>query len=496
MATLKIINPQVVGKLKLPSESASKALTVNASGDVTSSAVTLTELALLSGVTSALVSINGTQTLTNKTLTAPAISSPTGIVKADVGLANVPNVDATARANHTGTQLAATISDFTATARTAAVADSITDAVTNIAPSQNAVFDALALKADASALANYVPLTQKGASNGVATLDAGGKVPVSQLPNSVMEFKGVFDPATATFTDASGNAGDVYLASVAGSYNAGSGSITYAIGDWAVHNGTVFQKSLNSNAVVSVNGQTGIVVVTKSDVSLGNVDNTSDATKNSAVATLTNKTLTAPVINSPTGIVKGDVGLANVDNTSDATKNAATATLTNKTINAANNTISNLNTTHLASGVLDTDLTSVSGLDDTIPSAKAVKSYADSLVGSSGVTGDINNGSFAAANNVVAASNVTGFAFAAGSVRSFRAIISVSINATTGLNEVFDILGIQRSVGGFDIAITSAGDDSGVVFSITSAGQIQYVSQNSAGFVSNTIKFRAQVTNV
>jgi hypothetical protein len=50
--------------------------------------------------------------------------------------------------------------------------------------------------------------------------------------------------------------------------------------------------------------------------------------------TLTNKTLTSPVINTPTGIVKGDVGLGNVDNTSDATKNAATATLTNKTIEA------------------------------------------------------------------------------------------------------------------------------------------------------------------
>lgn len=48
--------------------------------------------------------------------------------------------------------------------------------------------------------------------------------------------------------------------------------------------------------------------------------------------TLTNKTLTSPVINSPTGIVKGDVGLGNVDNTSDATKNSAVATLTNKTL--------------------------------------------------------------------------------------------------------------------------------------------------------------------
>ena len=48
--------------------------------------------------------------------------------------------------------------------------------------------------------------------------------------------------------------------------------------------------------------------------------------------TLTNKTLTSPVVNSPTGIVKGDVGLGNVDNTSDATKNAASVTLTNKSL--------------------------------------------------------------------------------------------------------------------------------------------------------------------
>ena len=78
-----------------------------------------------------------------------------------------------------------------------------------------------------------------------------------------------------------------------------------------------------------INTPTGIV---KGDVGLGNVDNTSDATKNAATATLTNKTLTSPVINTPTGIVKGDVGLGNVDDTSDATKNAATATLTNKSL--------------------------------------------------------------------------------------------------------------------------------------------------------------------
>jgi len=48
--------------------------------------------------------------------------------------------------------------------------------------------------------------------------------------------------------------------------------------------------------------------------------------------TLAGKTLTSPVINSPTGLVKGDVGLGNVDNTSNATERAAAATLANKTL--------------------------------------------------------------------------------------------------------------------------------------------------------------------
>lgn len=89
---------------------------------------------------------------------------------------------------------------------------------------------------------------------------------------------------------------------------------------------TLTNKTLTSP---SISSPTGLV---KGDVGLGNVDNTSDATKNSATATLTNKTLTSPVINTPTGIVKGDVGLGNVDNTSDATKNAASVQLTNKDI--------------------------------------------------------------------------------------------------------------------------------------------------------------------
>ena len=54
-----------------------------------------------------------------------------------------------------------------------------------------------------------------------------------------------------------------------------------------------------------------------------------------------------------------------------------TQTITNKTIDADNNTISNIEVDNLKSGVLDTDLNSVSSNDDTLASAKAIKTYVD-----------------------------------------------------------------------------------------------------------------------
>lgn len=110
--------------------------------------------------------------------------------------------------------------------------------------------------------------SEKGANNGVATLDAGGKIPAAQLPNTVMEFQGTWNASTNTPTliDGTGNTGDVYLAAVAGSQDLGSGSQTFAIGDWVIYNGTIWEKSINSNAVVSVNGQQGVVSLDSSDI--------------------------------------------------------------------------------------------------------------------------------------------------------------------------------------------------------------------------------------
>jgi hypothetical protein len=108
----------------------------------------------------------------------------------------------------------------------------------------------------------------------------------------------------------------------------------------------------------------------------GTVVGTTDA------QTLTNKTLTAPAITAPTGLIKDDVGLSNVDNTSDATKNAASVTLTNKTINASNNTVSNLTTTMFAASVVDNDGTLAANSATRLPTQAAVKAYADQIIAS------------------------------------------------------------------------------------------------------------------
>ena len=74
-------------------------------------------------------------------------------------------------------------------------------------------------------------------------------------------------------------------------------------------------------------------------------------------------------------------------------------TLTNKVIDVDNNTISNIEVDNLKSGVLDTNINSVSSSDDTLASAKAIKTYVDAQVATV-PTGDI--------TSVIAGDGLTG----------------------------------------------------------------------------------------
>ena len=112
-----------------------------------------------------------------------------------------------------------------------------------------------------------------GVANGVASLDAGGKVPVSELPAAVLgalSYQGTWNASTNTPTLASGvgDKGYYYVVSVAGSTNL-DGITDWLVGDWAVYNGTAWQKVDNTDQVTSVNGLTGAVVLTTTNVAEG-----------------------------------------------------------------------------------------------------------------------------------------------------------------------------------------------------------------------------------
>jgi len=62
-----------------------------------------------------------------------------------------------------------------------------------------------------------------------------------------------------------GTKGYYYVVDVAGNTNL-NGITDWQVGDWAIYNGTVWQKVDNTDAVVSVNGYVGAVVLTASDV--------------------------------------------------------------------------------------------------------------------------------------------------------------------------------------------------------------------------------------
>lgn len=99
----------------------------------------------------------------------------------------------------------------------------------------------------------------------------GGFAATSSI--GAVTYKGTWDAATNTPTLASGTGtqGDYYVVSAPGSTNL-DGITDWAVGDWAIFNGTVWEKVDNTDAVSSVNGQVGTVVLNAANV--GAVANT------------------------------------------------------------------------------------------------------------------------------------------------------------------------------------------------------------------------------
>lgn len=129
-----------------------------------------------------------------------------------------------------------------------------------------------------------------GEANGLAELGPDGKVPSGQLPSAVVgqvEYIGAWDANAGSAPSVSPTKGQYWIVTVAGT-TALSGISEWQVGDWAIYNGTSWNKVDNTDAVVSVAGLMGAIsaaalktalALAKADVGLGSVDNTSDANK-------------------------------------------------------------------------------------------------------------------------------------------------------------------------------------------------------------------------
>lgn len=103
-------------------------------------------------------------------------------------------------------------------------------------------------------------LSEKDQANGYAGLDGGGKLSVSTLPTSVMEFQGVWNANTNTPTliDGTGDSGDTFRTSVAGTQDLGSGSQDFEVGDWVTYSGAIWERSDFSGAATVISDLTDV----------------------------------------------------------------------------------------------------------------------------------------------------------------------------------------------------------------------------------------------
>lgn len=207
-----------------------------------------------------------------------------------------------------------------------------------------------------------------GANNGVASLDSGGKIPLAQLPASLMEYQGVWDASsnTPTLADGTGSAGFFYRANVAGTQNLGSGSQTFVVGDWVMYDGAVWQLAhAGSDVVISVNGQAGVVVLAAGDIGYDNSSSGFAATDTqAAIDELNGLVLKKDGSVAMTGDL--DLGTNQIHNVVDpsSAQDAATKNYVDTQIvsaSGANTTLSNLTSPtainqHLLAGTLFIDL--------------------------------------------------------------------------------------------------------------------------------------------
>ena len=183
--------------------------------------------------------------------------------------------------------------------------------------------------------------SEMGVPKGVATLGEDGKVPESQLPDSVLgnvKYQGVWDAVNNApkleLNDFDSN-GHYYIAINKGSQF----GYDFDPGDWVINSNGRWVKIDNVDSVKSVNGQIGIV-----ELGIEDIPNLKETLDSKATNDDFNRHLTD--YKNPHKVTKDQVGLGNVDNTADKDKPISNATqaLIDQTRTVLENKISELQT--------------------------------------------------------------------------------------------------------------------------------------------------------
>ena len=158
--------------------------------------------------------------------------------------------DPLARANHTGTQTASTISDFVNTVKTVRL-DEMSAPVASVAMNAQKITGlADPTSAQDAVTLNYIT-TQKGAVSGIASLDGSGLIPTSQLPALAISTTQVV-ASQAAMLALTAETGDVAVRTDVNKSFILTASPASTLGNW--------QELLTpTDAVLSVDGSTGAV---------------------------------------------------------------------------------------------------------------------------------------------------------------------------------------------------------------------------------------------
>jgi len=344
------------------------------------------------------------------------------------------------------------------------------------------------------AITGYIPTTEKAQPLGVATLDAAGKVPTSQIPmQGDLNYQGTWNASTNTPTLVSsvGTKGYYYVVDVAGSTNL-NGITDWQIGDWAIFNGSIWQKVDNTDAVTSVNGFTGTVVLTTTDVAEGTNQYFTTARARTSVSAGTGISYdnATGVITNSSPSLGGDVvgpasatdnAIARFDSTTGKVIQNSTVTINdNGTLEAVNGISFDTTPTSAPTAVGSLSWNSSDGtLDLVMKGGNVVQQIGEeqyyTVRNETGST--IANGTPVMANGVTAGSGritVTP-AIANGSIDELRFIGLTTESITNGINGYVTSFGYVR---GLDTRGTPYGET-------WAEGDVIYVSPTTAGYLTN-----------